>query len=359
MNRSRIWLTAILVILIIALMITIIFFALPILKSRMAPSQEQARQDFARQGGLRMVLRVDVENLDVSARPQAVDRVLAIFRDRLDQVGVTNAVIEKSGNDRITVGLPGFADAKRAKWLIGETTQLQFKLLESSENAALILSEIDKVLTELKIMIMDPLAATPGEIAMAPSPDAMKQPFRSCLEPNPGTSEAMYVIETDLIPKIEATLSLPEVKEVIPGDVEFVFGSRPEFIEGRNMTGFYILRSPVQMSGRHLEKVQPEMDEYGAPIVDFKLTPEGRELFSSVTGANIGKRLAILLDGKVESAPVIQDRIRSYGRITLGAGASFEEARDLSIILNSGAFPAPVEVMEAAVVPPAAGVPRR
>jgi preprotein translocase subunit SecD len=97
------------------------------------------------------------------------------------------------------------------------------------------------------------------------------------------------------------------------------------------------------------------LDQFGGPIVNFRLTREGGRIFSRVTGPNIGKPLAIVLDGKVESAPNIQDRIRDQGRITMGGGATFEEAKDLSIVLKAGALPTGVEIIESSVVGPSMG----
>jgi preprotein translocase subunit SecD len=133
------------------------------------------------------------------------------------------------------------------------------------------------------------------------------------------------------------------------------FGTRPEIASGRDVTRFYIMKSRVQMSGEYLTEAGPRLDNFGVPVVDFQLTREGGRIFSRVTGPNIGKPLAIVLDGKVESAPNIQDRIRDRGQITMGGGATFEEARDLSIVLKAGALPAPVEIIETSVVGPSLG----
>jgi len=84
------------------------------------------------------------------------------------------------------------------------------------------------------------------------------------------------------------------------------------------------------------------------------LTKEGGRLFASLTGANIGKPLAIVLDGKVESAPIIQSKIRDRGQIELG-NAKFEEAQDLAVVLRAGALPAPVKIVESRVIGPSLG----
>lgn len=336
--------------------------------------QEAIRLGLDLQGGMHVVLRVQKEKLDEAASEDAVDRALEIIRNRIDQFGVTEPAIQKSGDDRIIVDLPGFTDTKRAQKLIGETAQLQFKLLESLENASLLLSKIDKSLVEMEETIegqveepkedtaeVDVLADLLGEGAdslqdlAALTDEEIDQPFSIYLELVPRATYPVYYVETDLILNIKAILEKPEIQELIPNDVQFAFGTRPEIYAGRDMTRFYMLKSRVQMSGEYLTDATPAYDQFGGPIVNFQLTREGGRIFSRVTGPNIGKPLAIVLDGKVESAPNIQDRIRDAGRITMGGGATFDEARDLSIVLKAGALPTDVEIIESSVVGPSLG----
>jgi len=345
--------------------------------------QEAIRLGLDLQGGMHVVLRVEKEKLPPKAREDAVDRALEIIRNRIDQFGVTEPVIQKSGEDRIIVDLPGFTDVDRAQKLIGETAQLQFKLLESQDNATLLLSKIDDALVKMKETVegavpeeekaadttkadtgkVDVLADLMGEGSDTTAQDDMTalteeeldKPFSIYLEPIPGTDYPEYFVETDLIPNIKAILDKPEIQKLIPSDVQFAFGRRPEVSSGREMTRFYVLKSRVQMSGEYLTDAVPQLDQYGKPIVNFTLTREGGRIFSRVSGPNIGKPLAIVLDGKVESAPIIQDRIRDRGRITMGTGATFEEGRDLSIVLKAGALPTDVQIIESSVVGPSLG----
>jgi len=349
--------------------------------------QEAIRLGLDLQGGMHVVLRVQKEKLDEVASKDAVERALEIIRNRIDQFGVTEPVIQKSGDDRIIVDLPGFTDVDRAQKLIGETAQLQFKLLESQENAALLLSKIDEELVRLQETVegeipseeeaeveegetpadtgdVDLLADLLGEEGdtladrddlTALTQEELDQPFSIYLEPVPQQNFPVFFVETDLIPNIKNILEKPEIQKLIPGDVQFAFGRRPEIYGGRDVTKFYVLKKRVQMSGEYLTDALPQLDQYGKPTVDFRLTRDGGRIFSRVTGPNIGKPLAIVLDGKVESAPIIQDRIRDQGTITLGPGASFDEARDMSIVLKAGALPTDVEIIESSVVGPSLG----
>lgn len=351
-----------------------------------AMKQEAIRLGRDLQGGMYVVLRVKMEQLDEKSRKGAVDRALQIIRNRIDQFGVTEPTIQTQGDDRIVVELPGFTDTDRAQKLIGETAQLQFKLLETYENATLLLGKIDKLMSEMGISVesvtpTSDTTGTSGATADKTSPgdtssvdvladltgrktdlltdtlatrEEMEMPFSMYLE-NIGNNAPEWMVENDVVPNLKAILDKPEFKRLIPPDVEFAWGTRSQINKGRMMTPLYLLKSRVQMSGEYLTDANPQTDNFGKPIVSFQLTNEGGRIFSRVTGPNIGKPLAIVLDGKVESAPNIQDRIRDRGQITMGAGASFTEAKDLSIVLKAGALPAPVEIIESSVVGPSMG----
>ncbi len=344
--------------------------------------QEAIRLGLDLQGGMHVVLRVMKEKLDAKASEDAVERAEQIIRNRIDQFGVTEPLIQKSGDDRIIVDLPGFTDTERAQKLIGETAQLQFKLLESLDNATLLISKIDKALVEMDATLEGDLPADEEETQAEKVPDSsdidvladllgesadslidfadlteeeLAQPFSIYLEPVPRAGYPVYYIETDLILNMKAMLERPGIQKLIPHDVQFAFSTRSEIYTGRDVTRFYILKSRVQMSGEYLTDAMPQLDQFGAPTVSFQLTREGGRIFSRVTGPNIGKPLAIVLDGKVESSPNIQDRIRDQGRITMGGGATYDEAKDLSIVLKAGALPTDVEIIESSVVGPSMG----
>lgn len=403
MSRTQTWRIVITLLLVIAAIYyswpTIRFWTLPQEdKDRMAETnpgqlfdmkQEAIRLGRDLQGGMYVVLRVQMEQLDEASRKDAVERALQIIRNRIDQFGVNEPVIQQQGNDRIVVELPGFTDTDRAQKLIGETAQLQFKLLESAENAELLLSKIDQhmkasgITVEGNILGDTPLETSDSDMESLSGTDSsevdvladllgddasetetiaddltaeeLDAPLSIYLEPTPGIAYPAYMVESEFVPNIKAILELPEISQLIPNDVQFAWGTRTELNRGRSITPLYLLKSRVQMSGEYLTDALPQLDQFGKPTVNFQLTREGGRIFSRVTGPNIGKPLAIVLDGRVESAPNIQDRIRDRGQITMGSGATYEEARDLSIVLKAGALPAPVEIIESSVVGPSMG----
>jgi preprotein translocase subunit SecD len=146
------------------------------------------------------------------------------------------------------------------------------------------------------------------------------------------------------------------LQAAIPPDVQMVWSTGSVSSGGFSYPrGIYFLKSRVELSGKHLTDARPRRDEFGKWVVDFRLDRQGGQIFSAVTGANINKPLAIVLDNQVESAPIIQSRIRDRGQIELGSVSTLEAARDLSIVLRAGALPAPVKIVENRVIGPSLG----
>jgi len=336
-------------------------------------------------GGMHVVLQIDESQLKEGEVADAVDRALEIIRNRVDQFGVTEPLIHKSGKDRIVVELPGLQDVERAQNLIGQTAQLEFKLLETPENTASILKRIDQVLskTDTTSAKNEPGKTTetkPGEKAkeektatdlfgeaktdstndtaagLLDEEEAgdKEQPFSQHLE-SFGERSFGYWVPKDEKPKVELLLSDPKVKAVIPEDDEFAWSTGTENMQGQEYWGLYLLKKRVELSGKYLVDAKPRYDQFRKPEVNFTLTKPGGRIFARVTGANIDKPLAITLDGRVESAPTIRSKIRDSGVIEMGGAASIEEANDLAIVLRAGALPAPVKIIENRVIGPSLG----
>lgn len=226
------------------------------------------------QGGMHLVLRVDLSQVPPEARSQDVTGMaLEIIRNRIDQFGVREPLIQRQGADHILVQLPGITDRERALKLIGQTALLKFELV--SDNARLLQQAQD------------------GRV---------------------------------------------------PSGFELADDERGSPL---------LLESEGALTGAILSSADVEVGEFGLPEVSFNLTKEGAKAFGRLTGANLGKRLAIVLDGKVQSAPVIQSRITDAGRIS--GRFTREEANDLAIVLRAGALPAPISIEEERTVGPTLG----
>ena len=331
-------------------------------------------------GGMRVVMEVDKSKLNPGEATDAVDRAKEIIRNRVDQFGVSEPVIQKQGADRIVVELPGITDIKRAQELIGRTAQLEFKLLEARESVQRILDRIDVVLEArdttkheqepakrdaLDIFSDSSKQADSAKLAQTAADTTKPADSTKPVEPPPGGERVFssllepvgewFSVAKDDGAWIRRWLALPEVKKEIPADMQVSWGARTGYAGGRETEYLYFLKSNVELSGKYLTEAHPRFDQFRKPVVDFTLTRAGGRIFGRLTGANINKPLAIVLDDRVVSAPEIRSRITDRGQIELGGGAKYEEAADLAIVLRAGALPAPVNIIENNVIGPSLG----
>jgi protein-export membrane protein SecD len=326
------------------------------------------------QGGMHVVLEVDKSQLDENSAKDAVDRALEIIRNRIDQFGVSEPLIQKQGNNRIVVELPALQDPERARNLIGQTALLEFKLVESPENTQTLFKKLDKIAEKLSPASTTPDTKTPGATDAFENPfgdsaktaankaDSTKDTTAAAEEENANTltqylefSGTSYSVQDQDYEKVKAILEHPEIIKAIPAEDQIAWSTGAEIISGRKLRQLYLLKSKVELSGRHLTDARPNYDQYHKPIVDFTFDREGGNIFGRVTGPNIGKPLAILLDGKVESAPNIKSKIRDKGMIELTGQQTYFDAKDLATVLRAGALPAPVKIVENNVVGPTLG----
>jgi preprotein translocase subunit SecD len=222
-----------------------------------------------------------------SVKDMAVRQALETIRNRIDQFGVAEPLIQREGleGDRIVIQLPGVDDPTRVKNLIRATAFLEIKPV----------------------------------VTVAPTQEALLQPLGG---------------------------KLPEDSEVVTGDVEDM--------EGR-ATGkeYYLLKRASVVTGRDLRTARRSQDQYGQPAVSFTLNPDGAKKFSAYTAAHIGDRMAIVLDNKVRSAPVIRGHISDSGIIE--GNFSVQGAEDLALVLRAGALPASITYLEERTVGPSLG----
>ncbi|MDH3745786.1 MAG: protein translocase subunit SecD [Acidobacteriota bacterium] len=221
---------------------------------------------------------------------QSVRQAQETIRNRVDAFGVAEPVILRQGVDRIVVQLPGVDDPERVKRLIKNTAFLDFRLVDFPRSG-----------------------------------------------PGVGTREEV----------------LANYGGAIPDNVEI---SRMPIRDEQGETvaeQFYGLEKRSVITGRDLRTARPGLGEFNQPIVNFFLTPEGGKAFAAATGANVGRSLAIVLDGQVRSAPRINSRIADQGLIE--GDFTRQEVEDLSTVLRSGALPAGITYLEERTVGPSLG----
>ncbi len=233
-------------------------------------------------GSNRMVYQIN-NKMRKYIEERAVDQGLETIRNRVDQFGVAEPSIQRQGDRRIIIQLPGIKDTDRAIQLIGKTAQLEFKLVDD-----------DRSLED----------AIKGNIADG--------------------DEMLYQRVTN-----------PDSGEV---------SKKP-----------FLIKKEVMMTGESIVNAEVRIDsQYNEPYVSIEFDKGGSNLFGKITKDNVKKRLAIVLDNNVYSAPVIQEEI-SGGRAQITGSFTTEEAHDLAIVLRAGALPAPVKILENRTVGPSLG----
>jgi protein-export membrane protein SecD len=311
---------------------------LPDWLARFLPGQ-QIRLGLDLKGGSYLVYEVDTSNLKPDEASDAVNRALEIIRNRIDAFGVSEPSIQKEGADKIVVKLPGVKDPDRAKKLIGQTAMLEFRMVAEPDVISETISRYDDAVKKEK-----------GE-------GVKDEDLLSFWIDNIGGDLIVFRDDYDKVMKM---IGDAKSKGLLPANYSF-FPS--DLIDDPNdelykqMDGpvrrLYLLSDKVEVTGGMLKTARTGYDQYSKPCVNFEMKPEGATIFGRVTGANIGKRLAIVLDGIVKSAPRIESRISRNGQIT--GRFSIDEAADLSLVLRTGALPAPVRIVHEQIVGPSLG----
>lgn len=274
---------------------------------------------------------------------KAIDRAIEIVRNRVDQYGVSEPSIQKLGGTRIIVELPGVSNESEVRDLVGKTALLEFKLLKEPEQVERVVREIDRLLAgKIDTTALD---TTAQDTTLA------QTPFTGLLV-NLGGDLAVGDPNKD---KVRRILDRPDVQRVIPPDMQFLWGVRTTQIQGVVYTPVYPVKRSAELQGGVVVNARASIDpNTGGHVVDMEMNNEGSREWARITGANIKKRVAIVMDNSVFSAPVVQQKIIG-GRSQISGMANLDEARLIEIVLKAGALPAPVEIVEQRSVGPSLG----
>ncbi len=363
--------------LIVALIAAAVYYLLPSVKFYGMSDEERAAMDLNApeqlidlhkrslnlgldlQGGIHLVLEVKIDGLEAEAAKDAVAQAQEVIRNRVDQFGVAEPTIQRQGDNRIIIELPGVQDVQRAKDLVGQTALLEFQLLEPYEERTRLLQRIDKILGADESGADGGEEATEEDVGLfEETAEALDAPASRTLSSMLGAVGDDFVVSQRDLRRVKSMLNSPEAQKMIPSDVEFLFSSKPEGPEGNEYYRLYLVEKEPKMTGHKIQdafvSIGQAVEYMGQPIVNFSTTDEGVRIFSRITGTNIGERMAIVLDEAVYSAPTIQSKISEGRGIITGSGTQ-EEAKDLSIVLRAGALPAEVEIIEDRTVGPSLG----
>ncbi|MCX5888707.1 MAG: protein translocase subunit SecD [Deltaproteobacteria bacterium] len=284
-------------------------------KDEQATFQRMMKEEFpilevtgpqSRDRGLIFELRLKPEEIK-QLQERTISQSLEVLRNRIDQFGVTEPVLVRQGSDNLVVQLPGIQDPQRALDLIGQTAQLEFKLVDDQ--------------TSLNL------------------PELIEQALKA------GKLKAGYTRE-------QLNLALADK---IPAEDEVYVEKSVNRDTGRLESKPLLLKKKVLLTGDVVKNASVRIGDYNEPYVSVDFDRRGAAEFGKITGENVKRRLAIILDGVVRSAPVIQERIGG-GKAQITGSYTSQEAADLAIVLRAGALPATVKIVQNITVGPTLGL---
>jgi SecD/SecF fusion protein len=283
---------------------------------------------------------------------KAIDRGMEIVRNRVDQYGVSEPSIQKLGGTRVIVELPGVSKESEVRQLLQGTALLEFKMLRDPELTYNVMETIDKALA--KAGGVDDSTQKKNDTTKIATPEgektaeqiAKEHPFFSLAGANRQSGEAAVPEENK--DRVRRLLEREDVKALIPNDMVFVWSAKTRISkeDGRKFYSLYAVRSTPELTGGVITNAKATIDpNTSTPIVTMEMNSEGSRDWARITGGNINKRLAIVLDNAVFSAPVIRNKIIG-GHSQIEGMDNTDEARLLEIVLKAGALPAPVDIVE-------------
>lgn len=354
----------------------------------------------------------------------AIDRAIQVVRNRIDQYGVSEPVIQKKGSNRLVVELPGVSNVQDVRKLLQGTALLEFQLVIDPQIAVKVMEKIDTYLaggnidsliladslnsitktdTTLKkdttsitskkeqtndtvkitqkdskdtskknITKTDTIKNEDTNIALETDTNMMpedtsaqlteeefkiKHPWFYLVRPQQfeDGNVSWFVREKDKF-QVTKLLEKKEVQDLIPNDIEFAWGNKSEFVDqGERIFQMFALKKEPELTGGVVINARSNIDPTSnTPIVYMEMDSEGSADWARITGANLNKRIAIVLDNVVYSAPVVRSKITG-GNSQIEGMANIQEAKLLEIVLKAGALPAPLKIIEERTVGPSLG----
>ncbi len=335
------------------------------------------------QGGMHLALEIDESKGMVADKKDALSRALKTVRNRIDQFGVSEPLVQQAGADRIIVELPGIDDQQRAQDVVQKSAFLQFQITDKSNALEKSLPRMDAAIRSRHLDVATagvvapkgPSAAAPlsglltGDTTRKAAPDGAKKaardttakaaaptadsakkdangPFTKLIQA--GQMPGQYYVKEADVSRLSRYLADSVVRAAIaPGkSIRFgadTLGGTPGQSAYRAM---YVLDTKPIITGEYLTDAKPSRNQLEPGyIVEFEFNAEGARIFRRETGRHLHDNMAVVLDDRVMTAPTINSAIGRNGQITLG-GAGLQEAQDLALVLRAGALPVPLKVAE-------------
>jgi preprotein translocase subunit SecD len=328
-------------------------------------------------GGMHLALDVDESKGAVADKAEAIDRALKVVRTRVEGMGVSETVIQKGGNDRILIDIPGLSDRERAIKIAQEQAFLQFQITDKTNGFEKALPRLDALAKEKGVGTVAGTAGTTaapkgalgglltsGDTTKAgAAKDSAKADSAALTTGGPisklilaGQMPGQFMFERGNEELLKRFFADSTVQAVLPPGKVVRFGSDSTVVQNKSYRFLYLLdRQPI-ITGEYLTDAKPNSSPLEGTVVEFTLNNEGGRKFQRETARHVKDYMAIVLDNVVMgNPPIINSAISTRGQITMGQGRDLQAAQDLSLVLKAGALPVALKVAEVRNIGPSLG----
>lgn len=323
------------------------------------------------QGGMHLSLEVDESRQAVADKSDALDRALKVIRTRIDEFGVAEPVIQKVGEDRIIVELPGIDDQERAVQIVQDQAFLQFQIVDETQALDRVLPRLDQIVREKGTQVAgltpaDQPASPKGLDLFTKSDSAARDTTKRDSAAIPGLGERVgpvsrllqqgqilgeYMVAVTDVPAMERYLDMPEVQAALPPGKVLRWSGDTVSAGGQVFRALYSVDARPIITGDYLEDAKPNQYPIEGTVVEFRFSNEGGRRFRNETAKHVQDYMAIVLDDRVMGRPpVIIQAIGARGQITMGQGRALQEAQDLALVLRAGSLPVPLRIVQVSTI---------
>jgi preprotein translocase subunit SecD len=317
------------------------------------------------QGGMQLELEIDESRQAVADKADAIERALTVIRSRIDEFGVAEPVIQKVGDDRIVVELPGIDDQERAVQIVQDQAFLQFQIVDETQALERVLPRLDQIVRSRGTAVAttagtDQPAAPKGLDLFTKSDSSPADTARQDTAAVPGLTQrggavsrllqqgsipGEYLVAIDDVPALSNYLQMPEVQAALPPGKVLRWSGDTISAGGGGYRALYAVDARPIITGDYLEDARPNQTPIEGTIVEFRFNNEGGRRFRNETAKHVQDYMAIVLDDRVMGRPpVIIQAIGARGQITMGQGRPLQEAQDLALVLRAGSLPVPLKI---------------
>ena len=345
-------------------------------------------------GGMHLALEVDDSKGVVANKAEAIDRALKVVRTRIDGMGVSETVVQKAGNDRIIVEIPGIDDRERATNMVQDQAFLEFQITDKTNGFEKAMPRLDALakqkgfggstvasatsttpsassalgglLTSGKDSLKSADSAKGTTVAKGDSAKTDSANKDTAATPSTGgpisklilagSMPGQFAFERSEYDALKLFFESPDVQQALPPGKVVRFGNDSTVIAGKPYRFLYLLDERPIITGEYITDAKPNQSPIDGTVVEFTLSNEGGRRFQRETAKHVHDYMAIVLDKVVMGAPpIINSAIGTRGQIAMGQGRDLQAAQDLALTLKAGALPVPLRVADTRTIGPGLG----